>query len=137
MVRRKRAQFAAVTASVHNHFTHERHSLQPKPLQLNRDAALAEWRQPGAARDGQCPGHSETGSHSSDSTLASYFCAGRDGCEPVHTSLASGRNIVGALHCPHDVEWKDRPGGITLLWRRLESLCAGLGRGPLCWARPP
>jgi len=41
--------FAAVHASVHNHFNQER-SLSSRPIfKLNRAAALAEWRQLGAA----------------------------------------------------------------------------------------
>ncbi|WP_138933385.1 IS6 family transposase [Roseovarius arcticus] len=42
-------KFAAVHASVYNHFNHER-SLSSRPyFKLNRAAALAEWRQLGAA----------------------------------------------------------------------------------------
>ena len=42
-------RFAAVHASVSNHFNQER-SLSSRPnLKLNRAAALAEWRQLGAA----------------------------------------------------------------------------------------
>ena len=42
-------KFAAVHASVHNHFNQERHPHTRKNLKLNRSAALAEWRQLSAA----------------------------------------------------------------------------------------
>ena len=42
-------KFAAVHASVHNHFDQERHPHTRKNLKLNRSAALAEWRQLSAA----------------------------------------------------------------------------------------
>ena len=38
-------KFAAVHASVHNHFNQERHLHTRKNFKLNRSAALAEWRQ--------------------------------------------------------------------------------------------
>ncbi len=37
-------KFAAVHASVHNHFNQERHLYSRKNFKLNRSAALAEWR---------------------------------------------------------------------------------------------
>ncbi len=42
-------KFAAVHASVHNHFNLERHLYSRENFKLNRAAALAEWRQLGAA----------------------------------------------------------------------------------------
>ena len=42
-------KFAAVHASVHNHFNQERHLNTRKNFKLNRSAALAEWRQLSAA----------------------------------------------------------------------------------------
>ncbi len=42
-------KFAAVHSSVHNHFNHERHLYSRDNFKLNRAAALAEWRQLGAA----------------------------------------------------------------------------------------
>ena len=41
--------FAAVHSSVHNHFNQERHLYSRDNFKLNRAAALAEWRQLGAA----------------------------------------------------------------------------------------
>jgi putative transposase len=38
-------KFAAVHASVHNHFNHERHLNRRDIFKENRAAALAEWRQ--------------------------------------------------------------------------------------------
>ena len=42
-------KFAAVHASIHNHFNQERHLSSRSRFKLNRSAALAEWRQLGAA----------------------------------------------------------------------------------------
>ncbi len=42
-------KFAAVHASVHNHFNQERHLYSRKNFKLNRTAALAEWRELSAA----------------------------------------------------------------------------------------
>ena len=42
-------KFAAVHSSVHNHFNQERHLNSRENFKVNRDAALAEWRQLGAA----------------------------------------------------------------------------------------
>ena len=42
-------KFAAVHSSVHNHFNQERHLYSRHNFKLNRAAALAEWRQLGAA----------------------------------------------------------------------------------------
>jgi putative transposase len=42
-------KFAAVHASVHNHFNHERHLYSRNRFKQSRAAALAEWRQLGAA----------------------------------------------------------------------------------------
>jgi putative transposase len=42
-------KFAAVHSSVHNHFNQERHLNRRDNFKLNRSAALAEWRQLGAA----------------------------------------------------------------------------------------
>lgn len=42
-------KFTAVHASVHNHFNQERHLYSRANFKLNRTAALAEWRQLGAA----------------------------------------------------------------------------------------
>jgi putative transposase len=42
-------KFAALHASVHNHFNQERHLYSRDNFKLNRAAALAEWRQLGAA----------------------------------------------------------------------------------------
>ena len=42
-------KFAAVHASVHNHFNQERHLHTRKNFKLNRSAALAEWRELSAA----------------------------------------------------------------------------------------
>ena len=42
-------KFAAVHASVHNHFNQERHLHTRKNFKLNRSATLAEWRQLSAA----------------------------------------------------------------------------------------
>lgn len=42
-------KFAAVHSSVHNHFNQERHLYSRKNFKVNRAAALAEWRQLGAA----------------------------------------------------------------------------------------
>jgi putative transposase len=41
--------FAAVHSSVHNHFNQERSLSSRDIFKLNRAAALAEWRQLGAA----------------------------------------------------------------------------------------
>jgi putative transposase len=41
--------FAAVHSSIHNHFNQERHLYSRDNFKLNRAAALAEWRQLGAA----------------------------------------------------------------------------------------
>ncbi len=41
--------FAAVHSSVHNDFNQERHLYSRDNFKLNRAAALAEWRQLGAA----------------------------------------------------------------------------------------
>ena len=38
-------KFAAVHASLHNHFNHERHLNRRDIFKQNRAAALAEWRQ--------------------------------------------------------------------------------------------
>ncbi len=37
--------FAAVHASVYNHFNQERHLYNREDFKLNRSGALAEWRQ--------------------------------------------------------------------------------------------
>ena len=42
-------RFVAVYASIHNHFNQERHLYSRSNFKLNRTAALAEWRQLGAA----------------------------------------------------------------------------------------
>ena len=42
-------KFAAIHASIHNHFNQERHLSSRSRFKLNRSAALAEWRQLGAA----------------------------------------------------------------------------------------
>jgi putative transposase len=42
-------KFVAVHASVHNHFNQERHLYSRSNFKLNRTAALAEWRELGAA----------------------------------------------------------------------------------------
>ncbi len=42
-------KFAAVHASVHNHFNQEHHLYSRKNFKLNRSAALAEWRELSAA----------------------------------------------------------------------------------------
>ncbi len=42
-------KFAAVHSSVHNHFNQERHLYSRNNFKQNRAAALAEWRQLGAA----------------------------------------------------------------------------------------
>jgi putative transposase len=42
-------KFAAVHSSIHNHFDQERHLYSRSNFKLNRAAALAEWRQLGAA----------------------------------------------------------------------------------------
>ena len=42
-------KFGSVHASVHNHFIYERHLYRWINSMLNRTAALAEWRQLGAA----------------------------------------------------------------------------------------
>jgi putative transposase len=42
-------KFAAVHSSIHNHFNQERHLYSRGNFKLNRAAALAEWRQLGAA----------------------------------------------------------------------------------------
>ncbi len=42
-------KFAAVHASVHNHFNQERHLYNRKNFKLNRSAALSEWRELSAA----------------------------------------------------------------------------------------
>jgi putative transposase len=42
-------KFAAVHSSVHNHFNQERHLYSRRNFKLNRTAALAAWRQLGAA----------------------------------------------------------------------------------------
>ena len=42
-------KFVSVHASVHNHFNQERHLYSRTNFKLNRTAALAEWRQLGAA----------------------------------------------------------------------------------------
>ncbi len=42
-------KFVTVHSSVHNHFNHERHLYSLANFKLNRAAALAEWRQLGAA----------------------------------------------------------------------------------------
>jgi putative transposase len=38
-------KFAAVHASIHNHFNLERHLTRREIFKQNRSAALAEWRQ--------------------------------------------------------------------------------------------
>ena len=38
-------KFAAIHASIHNHFNQERHLYNRENFKLNRSAALAEWRQ--------------------------------------------------------------------------------------------
>ncbi len=38
-------KFAAVHASVYNHFNQERHLYNREDFKLNRSAALAEWHQ--------------------------------------------------------------------------------------------
>ena len=38
-------KFAAIHASIHNHFNQERHLYSRENFKLNRSAALAEWRQ--------------------------------------------------------------------------------------------
>jgi len=38
-------KFAAVHASIHNHFNQERHLNRREIFKKNRSAALAEWRQ--------------------------------------------------------------------------------------------
>ena len=38
-------KFAAIHASIHNHFNQERHLYNRQDFKLNRTAALAEWRQ--------------------------------------------------------------------------------------------
>ena len=38
-------KFAAVHASIHNHFNQERHLNRREFFKKNRSAALAEWRQ--------------------------------------------------------------------------------------------
>jgi putative transposase len=42
-------KFVAIHASVHNHFNQERHLYSRSNFNLNRTAALAEWRQLGVA----------------------------------------------------------------------------------------
>jgi putative transposase len=42
-------KFAAVHSSVHNHFNQERHLYSRENFKQNRAAALAEWRELGAA----------------------------------------------------------------------------------------
>jgi putative transposase len=42
-------KFVAVHSSVHNHFNQERHLYCRENFKANRAAALAEWRQLGAA----------------------------------------------------------------------------------------
>ncbi|MFT7596108.1 MAG: putative transposase, partial [Paracoccaceae bacterium] len=42
-------KFTAVHQSVHNHFNQERHLYSRDKFKANRAAALAEWRQLGAA----------------------------------------------------------------------------------------
>jgi len=42
-------KFVAVHSSVHNHFSQERHLYSRPNFKLNRTAALAEWRDLGAA----------------------------------------------------------------------------------------
>jgi putative transposase len=42
-------KFSAVHSSVHNHFNLERHLYSRENFKFNRDAALSEWRQLGAA----------------------------------------------------------------------------------------
>ena len=42
-------KFAAIHASIHNHFNQERHLYSRTTFKENRTAALAEWRQLGAA----------------------------------------------------------------------------------------
>ena len=53
MLRFRRMQslqkFATVHSSVYNHFNQERHLCSRDNFKLNRAAALAEWRQLGAA----------------------------------------------------------------------------------------
>ena len=46
---RRLQKFAAVHSSIHNHFNQERHLYSRSNFKLNRAAALAEWRQLGAA----------------------------------------------------------------------------------------
>ena len=38
-------KFAAVHASIHNHFNHQRHLNRRNIFKQDREAALAEWRQ--------------------------------------------------------------------------------------------
>jgi putative transposase len=37
-------KFASVHASLHNHFSHERHLVDRHTFKLRRSAALAEWQ---------------------------------------------------------------------------------------------
>ena len=47
--RRSLQKFVSLHASVHNHFNHERHLNNRETFKLQRNAALAEWQQLGAA----------------------------------------------------------------------------------------
>ena len=38
-------KFVAIHTSIHNHFNKERHLYSRKDFKINRDVALAEWRQ--------------------------------------------------------------------------------------------
>ena len=38
-------KFGSIHASIHNHFTHDRHLTPRETFKQNRSAALAEWRQ--------------------------------------------------------------------------------------------
>jgi len=41
-------KFVSIHSSIHNHFNHERHLHSRKNFEINREAALLEWRQLGA-----------------------------------------------------------------------------------------
>jgi DDE domain len=62
-------KFASVHASVHNHFPTERHLQDRNAFTQARATALADWRGLLAARMNRRAGVTETGSHSSDSTM--------------------------------------------------------------------
>ena len=52
-------KFAAAHASIHNHFTPDRHLNRRDMFKQSRSAALAEWRQLAASEASDQPAHAQ------------------------------------------------------------------------------